>query len=106
MRLSRRYQFFKETKLQSSQFCISVKENMESQLEATIWTTAEMRKDCMRYSDCMFIDMRKASMNNIGWCCFAPVVNGNKIWFVWWPNAYVVWRVVQCTLRVLTALEV
>ena len=69
---------FKEMKKQCPQFCFAVKENNASQSEEIIWMTAEMRKDLLQYSDCVFINMRKASMNDIGWCYFALIVKDNE----------------------------
>ena len=69
---------FKGMKTQSPKSCFSVKENKELQPEAIIWTTVEIRKDLVRHYDKIFIDMRKASINDIGWCYFAPVVKDNE----------------------------
>ena len=57
---------FQEMKKQCPQFSFAVKDNNALQPAAIIWATAEMRKDLLQYFDCMFIDMRKVSMNNIG----------------------------------------
>ena len=65
----------------SPKLFFSMKQNKQLQLKAIIWATIEMRKDLVRYSDKICIDMHKASMNDIGWCYFALVVkdNGNKV---------------------------
>ena len=56
-----------------------MKENKEFQSKAiSIRETAEMRRDFIRYSNKIFIDMHKASTNDIGWCYFAPVVKDNE----------------------------
>ena len=65
-------------KTQSPQFCFHAKENDQLQPEVIIRATVEMRKYLIRYSDSIFIDMCKASMNDISWCYFDPVVKDNE----------------------------
>ena len=62
-------------------FRYKIKYNKEGQHEAILWASLEMRCDLIRYSDAVYLDIRKTAMNNIGWCYCAPCVmdSENKV---------------------------
>ena len=66
--------FFEGLQDESPLFCFSLKRNDNGQPEAIMWCTAEMRRDLIRYSSSLFIDMRKTATNTIGWNYFGPSV--------------------------------
>ena len=39
-----------------------------------MWATVEMCQDLVHYHDSLFIDMRKMTVNNLGWNYFGPAV--------------------------------
>ena len=59
-------QFFKNYTKACSSFCYKIKYINEGQPEAILWATLEMRRDLIRYSDAVFLDMCKTAMNNSG----------------------------------------
>ena len=51
-----------------------MKYNSEGQPEAILWSTLEIRRDLIRYSDSVFLDMLKTAMNDAGLCYLGPCV--------------------------------
>ena len=56
---------FKGLQEESPLFCFLLKRNDNGQPEAIMWCTAKMRRDPIRYSSLLFIDMRKTATNTI-----------------------------------------
>ena len=65
---------FGEMQSSNPTFKFSVKRAPGGSPEAICWCTAEMRRDLLRFSDMLYIDMRKTCVNDVGWNYFGPTV--------------------------------